>query len=188
MRSIYIILTCSTSIPSRVIGLFTHEPFTHVSIAFESDLNVMYSFARLYSAMPLPAGLTEEHLDCGFYKRQGDIPCAILRLDVPDRVFFRIKDRVYRMLQRRRDYRYSMLGLIMCKLNIPLELPNRFFCSQFVGSLLNDSGALTLPKPASLMHPSDFRSVNGLTLLYDGGLSELRAEHFLPLEHTPISA
>lgn len=177
MKSIYILLTRSTSVPSRLIGLFTSEPFTHVSIAFERELPVLYSFARKYPSIPLPAGLTEEHLDRGFYRKQGDIPCALLQMDVPDQIYYRAKTLVYNMFQRRENYRYSILGLLLCRLHIPLDVPNQYFCSQFVGTVLAESGALELPKPASLMHPFDFCSIDGLHVLYLGGLTDLRTAH-----------
>ncbi|MGN1345783.1 MAG: hypothetical protein ACI4V1_03300 [Eubacteriales bacterium] len=175
MKSIYLLLTRSTSVPSRLIGLFTSEPYTHVSIAFDGELNVLYSFARKYAALPLPAGLTEEHIDCGFYEKQGDIPCALFRIDVPNKVYHRAKNKVYNMLQRREEYHYSIVGLLLCRFHIPLELPNQFFCSQFVSKILVESGALRLPKPAALMHPSDFCTIDGLHVLYLGGLLNLRA-------------
>lgn len=174
MKSIYLLLTRSTSLPSRLIGLFTSEPFTHVSLAFDRELTVLYSFARKYPAFPLPAGLMEEHIDRGFYRKQGDIPCALLRMDVPDKIHSRAKTLVYNMFQHREDYGYSILGLLFCRLRIPFDIPNRYFCSQFVSTVLTDSGALTLPKPASLMHPFDFCSLDGLQLLYLGGLADLR--------------
>ncbi len=177
MKSIYLLLTRSTSLPSRLIGLFTSEPFTHVSIAFDRELTVLYSFARKYPTLPLPAGLMEEHIDRGFYRRQGDIPCALLRMDVPDKIYSRAKTLVYNMFQRREDYTYSILGLLLCHLHISLDRPNRFFCSQFVGTVLAKSGALELPKPASLMHPFDFCTLrmNGLEVLYLGGLDGVRS-------------
>jgi len=174
MKSIYLLLTRSASVPSRLIGLLTDEPFTHVSLAFEPDLSVLYSFARKYPAVPLPAGLMEEYLDRGFYRKQGDIPCALLRMDVPDKIYYRAKTLVYNMLQRRESYRYSLLGLLFCRLRIPFEAPDRYFCSQFVGTVLSESGAAELPKPASLLHPFDFCSMDGLHVLYLGGLTELR--------------
>ena len=174
MKSIYLLLTRSASVPSRLIGLFSGEPFTHISLAFEPELPVLYSFVRKYSAVPLPAGLMEEHLDRGFYRKQGDIPCALLQMDVPDPIYYRAKTLVYNMLQRRESYRYSILGLLLCRLQIPFALPDRYFCSQFVGTVLAESGALELPKPASLLHPFDFCSLDGLHVLYLGGLTDLR--------------
>lgn len=173
MKSIYLLLTRSASIPSRLIGIFTNEPFTHVSIAFDRKLTPLYSFARKYPALPLPAGLTEEYIDEGFYQKQGDIPCALLRIDVSDKIHARAETLVYNMFQRREEYRYSFIGLLLCRLRIPADIPNRYFCSQFVSTILADSGALDLPKPASLMHPFDFCSMDRLQILYLGSLEGL---------------
>ncbi len=173
MKSIYLLLTRSSSIPSRLIGIFTNEPFTHVSIAFDRELTTLYSFARKYPSLPLPAGLMEEHIDAGFYQKQGDIPCALLQMEVPEKIYARAETLVYNMFQRREEYGYSVLGLLLCRLRIPLDIPNRYFCSQFVSSVLADSGALDLPKPASLMHPFDFCSLDGLRILYLGSLDGL---------------
>ena len=173
MKSIYLLLTRSSSIPSRLIGVFTNEPFTHVSIAFDRELTSMYSFSRKYPALPLPAGLTEEHIDRGFYRKQNNIPCALLRMDVPDKIHARAETLVYNMFQHRDDYAYSLLGLLLCRLRIPFNIPNRYFCSQFVSTVLADSGALNLPKPASLMHPFDFCSLDSLQILYLGSLDGL---------------
>lgn len=174
MKYIYILLTRTTSVPSRLIGRFTGEPFTHVSLSFDGGLTVLYSFARRYTRLPLPAGLTEERLDRGFYGTQGNIPCALLRLEVTDHIYYRARTKVLHMLQCRKDYTYSILGLLFCSLHIPLEFRNRYFCSQFVGKILSDSGALALPKPASLLHPSDFYDLDCLHVLYCGGLRNLR--------------
>lgn len=173
MKSIYLLLTRSSSLPSKLIGLFTNEPFTHVSIAFDRELTAMYSFARKYPAFPLPAGLMEEHISDGFYRKQNALPCALLRTDVPDNIYSRAETLVYNMFQRRDEYAYSILGLLFCRFHIPLAFPDRYFCSQFVGTVLAESGALELPKPASLMHPFDFCSVDGLDVLYLGSLDGL---------------
>ncbi len=183
MKPIYLLLTRTTSVPSRLISRFTGEPFTHVSLSFDNELTVLYSFARKYARLPLPAGLMEERLDRGFYGTQGDIPCALLRIDVPDRVYHRAHTKVTNMLQCRENYTYSLLGLLFCSLRIPLEFRDRYFCSQFVSKILADSGALALPKPASLMHPSDFYTIDGLRILYLGGLHNLR-----DLTHHALSA
>ena len=139
MKSIYLILTRSTSAVSRLIGHFTDEPYTHVSIALEPKSRIMYSFARKYARLPLPAGLVEEHMDGGFYRDQGNIPCAVLRMDVDDRVYYRAKDRICDMLVRREEFRYSVLGLLACKMGIPAEIPGYYFCSQFVAEILADT-------------------------------------------------
>ena len=46
MKKIYILLTRTQSILSRMVHLVTMEPDTHASIAFDNDMNVLCSAAR----------------------------------------------------------------------------------------------------------------------------------------------
>ena len=178
MKPIYIILTKSRSLPSRLISRFTGDRYTHASLAFDDDLGSLYSFARRYASLPLPAGLVVEHLDRGFYRTQRGIPCEILRVIVPERVYYAARYKVRDMLCRAKEYRYSILGLILCRHGIAANLRGRFFCSQFVAQVLSDAGALCLPKPPSLMRPADFADPllwygNGIECVYRGKLDSL---------------
>ena len=181
MKPIYIILTKSRSLPSRLIAFCTGDRYTHAALAFDDDFASLYSFARRYASLPLPAGLVEEHLDRGFYRTQRGIPCEILRVMVPEQVYYAAKYRVRDMLCRAEDYRYSVLGLILCRLGIPADRRDRYFCSQFVAQVLSDAGALRLPKPPSLMRPADFADPGlfpwgRIECVFSGRLDSLRAE------------
>lgn len=181
MKNIYIILTQSTSIPSRLIRHFTGEAYTHASVAFDDNIGAMYSFARKYASMPLPAGLVEEHIDSGFYSTQGDIPCTVLKKQVSEREYYDAKDRLHNMFCRSEEYRYSILGLFLCKLHLPIEFEGYFFCSQFVARLLGDCGIISLPKHPALMHPDDFLGIDSFDVVFKGKLSELNELRSAPL-------
>ena len=168
MKSIYLILTRSTSAASRLIGHFTDAPFTHVSIAFEPRTHIMYSFARKYARLPLPAGLVEEHMDGGFYRNQGNIPCAVLRLEVDEKTYYRAKNRICDMLVRREEFRYSVLGLLACRMGIEAEIPGHYFCSQFVAETLRRSKAAMPERKTNLYLPKDLTDIPGLVPEYQG--------------------
>ena len=65
--------------------------------------------------------------------------CALYALDVPDEVFARIEARLDAM--RGAGYRYSVMGLLLCRLDWPVERERHMFCSQFVGRLMEECGA-----------------------------------------------
>lgn len=173
MKNIYIILTRSTSVPSRLIRHITGETYTHASIAFDDNIHSMYSFARKNASFPLPAGLVEEHIDSGFYLNQSNIPCALLSMQVSERKYFALKSKVFNMFCRANEYKYSIIGLLFCNFKIPLELPGFFFCSQFVAKLLYECDIVSLPKKPSLMHPADFLEIKQFTQVFEGKLGEL---------------
>lgn len=172
-RKIYILFTRSNTLLSRTIHLATGDEFTHVSIAFDEDLSSLCSFARRYSALPLPAGLVQERINGGYMQSHGDMSCMLCSLDVSEQAYWAAREMAGDMLSHSRDYRYSLRGLAMCRLGIPEERPQRFFCSQFVAELLQSSGALELPKPASLMRPQDLAQLSLLHCLYRGEIAGL---------------
>ena len=47
MKKIYIILTHTGTMLSKIIKKYTKDEFSHVSIALDKELNRMYSFGRL---------------------------------------------------------------------------------------------------------------------------------------------
>lgn len=184
MKSIYLLLTRSDTFLSRMISQTTEEPYTHVSISFSRSLSSLYSFGRKYADLPFPAGLIKEGLDKGFLWKHRDMPCALLELLVEDDVFFAAKGQVEEMLQQAQEYRYSVLGLILCHNQIPLERKHHYFCSQFVGKVLQESGAVELPKQPSLMHPADYFRIPGIHCLFTGSVESLSGGryHYSPDE------
>lgn len=173
MQTIYILLTRSTTIISRVVSIFTGDKFTHASLSCDKDLHTLCSFTRRHPAFPLPAGLMEEELREGYYDHHRQIPCALLIVSVEDSVYAALQKRLHRMLSCRKRYHYHISGLLRCRMGLESYHPTKYFCSRFVAELLEESGALQLPKNASLMRPQDFLSLPETTCVYQGRLSEL---------------
>ena len=129
MKHIYILLTRSSTCISKIINLTTADKYTHASISFDKSLQPMYSFSRKYVYLPLPAGLRVEPLHKGFFKRYSHIPCALYELEVTDEVYDAAKKEVDSMMEEASKYYFNIIGLILCRLNIPLRRNNKCFCS-----------------------------------------------------------
>jgi len=89
------------------------------------------------------------------------------------KMFNRAKRQVDRMMKRQKKYRFSVLGLILCRLSIPFHRKHFYFCSEFVGSILEDSNALSLPKDPSLMRPNDYSKFSDMSCKFEGRLNTL---------------
>ncbi len=83
-RKIYIIITQTKTIVSRLIKLFTKAPYNHSSISSDEKLNDMYSFCRYYKHTPLPAGFSDENVNTCVFGMYSHIPCAIYSIDVTE--------------------------------------------------------------------------------------------------------
>lgn len=174
MKSIYIILTKSDTLVSRMVHLATADAYTHVSISFEEDLQPMYSSARKNGRTMFPAGPCTEHLHSDYYKSHSQIPCAVYELRVSEKAYERAKQEVAAIMADSDNYHYNILGLILCRFNIPYHRKNYLFCSQFVGEVLCRSRALEIPKDTSLMRPSDYMELPELYCRFRGRLRDLR--------------
>ena len=173
MKTIYILLTRSGTLLSKLVYAATGASYTHASMAFDEELNCLYSSTRKNGYTMFPAGPSKEYLNKGVFRLRGDAPCALYALEVSDEAYGRALRRAEHMMARGELYRFNTLGLILCALHIRWQRRRHYFCSQFVSEVLQKSGALELPKPSTLMHPSDYAELPELRCLYRGTLAGL---------------
>lgn len=171
MKAVYLLLTRTRTVLSRVIHASTGDAYTHISIALDRDLTRLYSFGRRQAWMPLPAGLVQESVHAGVFSRNGRSPCLLLEMAVTDAQHDALHGRIAAMLDAKDRYRYSLLGILLLKLDLAHERHRHMFCSQFVASLMQLTGTLRMPKPPSLMRPADFVGLPGLKRCYEGPLA-----------------
>lgn len=60
MKKIYIIMSFTGTILSRIIKMYEHDKYCHVSISLDKKLNQMYSFGRLNPYNTFIGGLVHE--------------------------------------------------------------------------------------------------------------------------------
>lgn len=173
MKSIYILLTKSDTILSRIVHFVTNDIYTHASISFDVNLNTLYSSSRKNGRTLFPAGPCREYLNSGYYKRHKCIPCAVYELKVSDAVYEKAKWEVEQIMTNADQYRFNIIGLLMCQFNIPYHRKHYFFCSQFVSEVLYRSQAVNLPKDTSLMKPSDYTRLPEMLCCFQGYMCEL---------------
>ncbi len=176
-RKLYVIVTRTNTLPSRVIRVCTHSPYNHVSLSFDKELRDMVSFGRLYPSFPVPGGFVHEGRDKGFFQRFQDTQCRIYQKQVSEEEYQSFL-RLLRQFHQRR-FKFNNLGLITLMAGIPLERDNAYFCSQFCGKMLTESGIYDFSKPFGLLRPSDFCKLEGFALLYEGPLQGFAREKAL---------
>ena len=173
MKTLYIFLTRSGTLLSNLVYRLTGAQYTHISLAFDEDLSTLYSSTRKNGYTMFPAGPSREYLNRGVFLMRENIPCALYALEVTDEAYTRAKRRTQHMMHHGELYRFNSLGLLLCWMHIRWQRRRHYFCSQFVSEVLQKSGALELPKPSTLMHPSDYAELPELRCLYRGTLAGL---------------
>lgn len=173
-KNVYIVLTQTQTYPARAIHFYTNEPYAHASIAFDEDLDEMYSFARRGIWNPFNAGFIEEDINDGIFGKYRSTTCNIYQLKITEKQYIKLREEIEIFKQNKDDYSYNFLGLLAAALNIPIKTKQRYFCSQFVSYVLEQSGIKIFNKNYALVKPRDIRLNPRLKSIYRGKLAEYR--------------
>lgn len=114
MKTIYILLTRSGTLLSKLVYRLTGARYTHASLAFDEDLSCLYSSTRKNGYTMFPAGPSREYLDRGVFRLRPDVPCALYALEVSEEAYTRARRRADHMMAHGNLYRFNVLGLILC--------------------------------------------------------------------------
>ena len=148
-KYVYIVISQTGTILSRILKAFTHREYNHASISLKDDLSVMYSFGRKYPYNPFLGRFVIESPNFGTFKRFADTKILLLKVYMGDEEYQCLSSLLGSMLENPRDYKYNYLGLYCAAVNICHKSPNRYYCSEFVKELLvrsNVNGAKELEK------------------------------------------
>ena len=174
MKNIYILLSRTGTVPSKVIRFLKPMPYAHASIAFDENLTEMYSFARKRVHYPFYCGLIDEDIDKGVFARKKTTKCLVLRLPVTEEEYGRVHDNVEKFKEHRRRYGYNYLGVFAARVHIAIERKYNYFCTQFVDKVLQMSGIDLFGKKPGLVTPDDYRNSDKLEPVYEGLLVNYR--------------
>lgn len=143
---LYLVITKSKSPSSEVIGLFTNQPYNHVSISFDRDLQTIISYNG--GDKVEPPGLNPELLK-GLTRRSGSV-VLLYRLPAAPEQKRIILNKVHEINSE--GSAYNLLGLLF-KFSYQ---PNIMFCSQFTYTMLELAGLNYFKKAAAHVQPADF--------------------------------
>jgi hypothetical protein len=173
-KQVYILLTNTGSLLTKLIKLYTKKPYNHASIAFDHHLSEVYSFGRKTARNPFIGGFVKEDVRIGLFKHAD---CAIYSITVTESQLQMMNHFVQEIEAKKKQYRYNFLGLFGVMFNKPLKRKNAFFCSQFVAYILKKSTIMKFEKPLALIAPYDLQCVSNVELIYEGKLKVYQNEN-----------
>lgn len=171
-QSVFILLTNTGTLFTKVIQGYTRAPYNHASISFNRELSELYSFGRKNPNNPLNGGFVKEDLKTGTFSKYPNTTCVIYELQVSERDIAKMKRVLQAFIRKDKKYFYNILGVLGIALKEPIEFSNSYFCSQFVAEILKRSGVRLWDKLPALVTPEDFRQSERLQLIYEGKLNE----------------
>lgn len=172
MKNIYIVMTQTGTLLSKIIKGYTGCEYAHVSISLDKNLDEMYSFGRLNPYNPFWGGFIHERVNSGTFKRFKNTIAGIVELEVTDEQYNNLRNIIKKMEERSNPYRFNVLGLILVGFNIKYEMEDHFYCAEFLKYLFEECNIENnLPR---LVAPDDFKNIKGIKYIYKGKLSEYR--------------
>lgn len=184
MKEIYIVLTYTGTILSRIIKQFTGNEFAHVSIALDKDLKYMYSFGRLNPYNAFIGGFVHEYVDDGTFKRFKNTVSRIYALKIEDEKYEKLKKLIFKIQDNKKDYTFNIIGLFAAGIHIRLKYKKSFYCAEFVKYVLDKSKINTnLPEP---IKPEDFKELKNAEIIYDGLLRDYNSQDVVRAEYEVI--
>ncbi|SFB15488.1 hypothetical protein SAMN04488072_10899 [Lentibacillus halodurans] len=187
-KKVYILLTDTGSLFTKMIKLYTKKTYNHASISLDSELAEVYSFGRKKVENPFNGGFVKEDLKKGLFK-QAD--CAIYSFTVTEAQMQQISSYIKEIEGQKEYYRYNFLGLFGFIFNKPIIRERAFFCSQFVAAVLKECNIIDFEKPLSLIAPNDLLKASNFQFVYEGKLKNYHhkdgnEELGVPLHYIPV--
>lgn len=164
-KEIYIVLTETKTLLSRVIQLYTQHEFNHVSIAFDTELQEMFSFGRKRENNPFIGGFVHEDPTTQLLSESN---CAIYTCPVTDEQVMKLKKILHHYQVNKNEYKYNFIGLFGVACRLKVKRKNAFFCSQFIATLFEKVGLSLDGRCSYFMKPSDFTELPYLECIYTG--------------------
>ena len=169
-RKVYIVLTYTGTVLSKIIKIYTRAEFSHVSLSLDENLEEMYSFGRLNPYNPFIGGFVHEGVEIGTFKRFKNTRAAVYAINLTDRQYRLIKRIIKKMKKKKKVYKFNIIGLFASGFHLKYKKENYFYCSEFVKYVMEKANVpLHLPE---LIKPNDFKNIEFLELKYRGMLRD----------------
>jgi hypothetical protein len=174
-KKIYILLTRTNTLISRIIATVTGTRFTHAALSLDYRLTRLYSFGRLYTYYPFIGRFKHEQTSSGVYGRFRRSPCALFELQVSEYSYDSISARIAELIRHRDRYKYNFIGLFGNYVGQPIRRKYHYFCSEFVADTLIRGDALRIRRDPALVRPSDFLEMVDLKPVFYGTIETLES-------------
>lgn len=173
-KYIYIIISSTKTLLGKMIQTCLGVEYNHCSIALDNSLKTFYSFGRKDFRNALRGGFVIEGKEKEFFKCHSDSYIVVMKIPVSIEQFTQINSEITRFSSKECRYKYSILGLIYCFFGIPKKRKQKYFCSQFVAEIIQQSGMTLLNKPPALIKPHDFLGIKNGHLVYKGAIGNYK--------------
>lgn len=170
---LYIVVTRTNTVLSRLIQLVKNDEYTHAAIALDMGLDSMYSFGRRHTYNPFVGRFKLETFGKGAYKFCKIVPGVIMEVEVSEDQYERVIALLEHFISNKGFYKYNYKGLLYGLFNKEAYCDDRFLCSEFVYYLLNESGIVDFRISRNLVRPQNLLHLKS-KIIYEGDLKDVK--------------
>lgn len=168
--NIYVVLTDTGTMFTRLIKRVTAAPYNHASLALDENLEEMFSFGRKKANNPWTGGFVEEDVYEGTYRHFPGTRCALLRLEVTRQQYEAVQSVIRHYQENEDGYGYNLIGMFGVLMRLDISRERAYFCSQFVAEVMKQSRVYLWDRPSSVVTPHDFFQHPAFDVIYEGML------------------
>ena len=132
---IYVVFLVTNTYMGKLIRFFTHNQYSHVTVAFDGDLKKMYSFARYHVNSPISGGFVVEQPD-RYLCNNKDVMVKICKLPVTLEEYDRIHKEITYFNKNKEEMLYNTVNAVLSLLRKRLRVKNMYTCLEFVTHVL----------------------------------------------------
>lgn len=170
-EKVYIVLSQTGTLLSRILKLLTRAPYNHSSISLDGDLSTMYSFGRVNPYNPFIGSFVQESPSAGTFKRFKNTDVMVLEFEVSREARDDLARLLEEMLRERTKYHYNYLGLFLAAIRVHREKTDCYYCSEFVKAMAGRLGLSGIEDIPPIVKPIHFLRLKHKTV-YVGKLRD----------------
>lgn len=138
-RYLYVLFSATPYRMGRIIRFVTGEPYNHVAIALDGDLQELYAFARRYYHTPFYGGFVTEH-PYRYHHNGSTAQIRLCRIPLSEEQWQKLQRRVAKMRAHPERYLYNHLSAMTALIHKKINVPYAFTCAEFTVSILQELG------------------------------------------------
>ncbi|MEE1075717.1 MAG: hypothetical protein UHY68_00445 [Acutalibacteraceae bacterium] len=173
-KEIFIVLTQTGTILSRILKALTNAEYNHSSISLEEDLSCMYSFGRIFPYNPFIGGFVKESTSMGTFKRFYNTEATVLSVYVSNDKYEEMKVYLSEMYNNKGQYHYNYVALFLALFGITFKQRRCYYCSEFVRDFLIRFDIIPKTYLPSIVKPIDFFKISWSEKIYTGKLRDYK--------------
>ena len=175
MKKIYVVVTQTGTMLSRILKRLTHKDYNHASISLSETLDTLYSFGRKNPYNAFIGGFVQETPTGGTFGRFKNTDAIVLEKEVHPLVYEEMKLELERLYENRTNYKYNYFGLFAGFFGKNIHMKKRYYCSEFVQYILRKHNIGLPLSPSDMVCPNDFVNLEGAKVIYVGKLRSYKA-------------